>query len=57
MYKKQENLYMNRHEKCIKHIARNEGVSLADAERKYMKMRSGRRVAILKEIERHAKGN
>lgn len=42
---------MNRHEKCIKHIARNEGVSLADAERKYMKMRSGRRVAIWKQLK------
>jgi len=57
MYKKQEKLYMNRHQKCIAHIARNDGITYAEAEAKYKRMRSGRRVAILKEIERHAKGN
>ena len=48
---------MNRHQKCIAHIARNDGITYAEAEAKYKRMRSGRRVAILKEIERHAKSN
>ena len=57
IHRKQEKLYMNRHQKCIAHLARNEALPLAEAETKYRRMRSDRRVAIWKEILRHERRN